>query len=63
MCYECTSHCADTDVTLIESITKKKLSCSGHWYFVSKIVLTVRKKCPSDKEKLLKFEAENLQNV
>ena len=29
------------------------------WYFVTKIVLpTVRKKCSSDREKLLKFEAE-----
>ena len=29
------------------------------WYFVTKIVLTtVRKKCSSDQEKLLKYEAE-----
>ena len=29
------------------------------WYFVTKIVLpTVRKNCSSDREKLLKFEAE-----
>ena len=28
------------------------------WYFVTKIVLTVRKKCFSDREKLLKFQAE-----
>ena len=38
----------------------KSLSCRClqlvHWYFVTKIV---RKKCSSDREKLLKFEAES----
>ena len=29
------------------------------WYFDTKIVLTVRKDCSSDREKLLKFEAES----
>ena len=29
-----------------------------NWYFVTKIVLTVRKNWSSDREKLLKFEAE-----
>ena len=28
------------------------------WYFVTKIVLTERKNCSTDREKLLKFEAE-----
>ena len=32
---------------------------SEKWYFVTKIVLTyLRKNCSSDREKLLKFEAE-----
>ena len=43
---------ADVDVHA-NVITGKK------WYFVTKIVLTtVRKNCSSDREKLLKFEAE-----
>ena len=40
---------------------KKVAFLSEHWYFVTKIVLpycTVRKNCSSDREKLLKFEAE-----
>ena len=33
--------------------------CKEQWYFVTKIVLTYcEKKCSSDGEKLLKFEAE-----
>ena len=34
------------------AVSKKK------WYFVTKIVLTVRKNCSSDRETLLKFEGE-----
>ena len=34
------------------------------WYFVTKIVLTtVRKKCSSDQEKLLKYEVEGQKFV
>ena len=38
---------------------QKKVSWLDKWYFVTKIVLTYCKKnCSSDREKLLKFEAE-----
>ena len=41
---------------------KKKIKRGNNkkWYFVTKIVLTYceKKKCSSDREKLLKFEAE-----
>ena len=37
---------------------KKKYLFILHWYFVNKIVPTVRKKCSSDREKRLKFMAE-----
>ena len=43
-----------------------KISMIDIWYFVTKIVLTYcGKKCSSDREKLLKFEAEGrkLQNI
>ena len=33
------------------------------WLFVPKIVLTVRKNCSSDPEKLLKFEAEGTTEI
>ena len=38
----------------------EKAKYSYNWYFVTKIVLTncEKKKCSSDREKLLKFEAE-----
>ena len=36
---------------------------SIHWYFVTKIVLTyLRKKYSSDRKKLNRLKAENLQN-
>ena len=44
------------------SLCKKGIKCNikkGKWYFVTKIVLTYcEKKRSSDREKLLKFEAE-----
>ena len=37
---------------------KKKKDLVDQWYFVTKIVLTYcEKKCSSDREKVLKFEA------
>ena len=45
----------------VESIKQKRVvSLCQKWYFVTKIVLTFceKKNCSSDREKLLKFEAE-----
>ena len=42
-------------VKLQNAFFKKKVI---NWYFVTKIGLTMRKYCFSDREKLLRFEAE-----
>ena len=50
------------DLPLMEDQVKSYMEMllrGKNWYFVTKIVLTtVRKNCSSDREKLLKFEAE-----
>ena len=50
-------HCTGSELFLLPwEKTKNK---RGIWYFVTNIVLTYcAKKCSSDQEKLLKFEAE-----